>query len=447
MKLNKSALTGTGKVFSFTFLQFFKNKSNLISLIILFLLTVASVPLMTLIGGGSTKQAANTDITQVWITDETGYFVMDQIQPLLESDLALKEYWAPAAFTLSDPGFDLAESDVYAHLYETTGEGGSGYGIALQTLAKSNISDNDLSALQSLLTEAFNYARMRTLGISENQLAVLNSGWEVTSESLDDYLEPEDENRLSTTEFVQLFYSILVMIVSVYCASYIIRAVIEEKASKLVELLMVSVKPLALLVGKILAALVYVLTLFAILIGGYAISYFVSDLFLEVDASGNLFAQMGFVTTLLNLGADTFVILLFSLLLAFLTFAIIAGLSASGCSTMEDMQGAATASTALAMAGYLISFFVAGVDVQAFRYLISLFPILSVFCAPVQYIMGNIGIGIILLSWLIQIGVIVMLALFGARIYENLIMYRGSRLKFVQMFTMAKQNRKEKGGA
>ena len=66
MKQNKSQLTGTGKVFSFTFLQFFKNKGNIFSMIFLLLLTLASVPVMTLIGGGSTKKAEHSEIQNVY---------------------------------------------------------------------------------------------------------------------------------------------------------------------------------------------------------------------------------------------------------------------------------------------------------------------------------------------------------------------------------------------
>jgi len=48
MKQNKGELQGVGKVFQFTLLQFVKNKANTITLIIMFVLTLFSVPVMTL---------------------------------------------------------------------------------------------------------------------------------------------------------------------------------------------------------------------------------------------------------------------------------------------------------------------------------------------------------------------------------------------------------------
>ncbi|MFQ9052626.1 MAG: ABC transporter permease [Oscillospiraceae bacterium] len=50
-------------------------------------------------------------------------------------------------------------------------------------------------------------------------------------------------------------------------ASYVIRAVVEEKDSRLVELLLVSVKPMALLAGKILAVMAFTFGWLAMLAG------------------------------------------------------------------------------------------------------------------------------------------------------------------------------------
>ena len=47
MRQNKGELQGAGKVFRFTFLQFAKNKANMITLIIMLVLALASVPVMT----------------------------------------------------------------------------------------------------------------------------------------------------------------------------------------------------------------------------------------------------------------------------------------------------------------------------------------------------------------------------------------------------------------
>lgn len=459
MKQNNSPLSGTGKVFSFTLTQFFKNKGNIISLVIMLIMAMASVPLMALIGGGSSTSTETSDIQNVYYINETGFPVSaDQIQEVLgENSYFADTVFAPADFTLEEyfdelsrdlppAEYSMTDMDVCVvfSTQEATDELPAGYAVRLVTSMAPAFDEGDLENLQAAMTDVLDNARLSALSITDDQLAVLMSNWNVETQDLSEYLNPEDEDKWDTQYAVQLIYAIVVMMVSIFSVSYIVQAVVEEKASKLVELLMVSVKPLALIVGKILAALVYIILMFGIMIGGYIISYHVTGMFLDVSATGNLLAQMGVSTDLLRMGPFLILVVLFSLLLGFMTFAIISGLSATGCSSTEDTQSAMSGSTFLIMLGYIVSLVAGSADVPVLNHIISVVPVISLYSAPVNYIMGNIGLPILLLSWALQIVVIIVLALFCARVYTNLLMYRGSRVKFTQMITMAKQARVRK---
>ena len=73
-------------------------------------------------------------------------------------------------------------------------------------------------------------------------------------------------------------------------------------------------------------------------------------------------------------------------------------------------------------------------------------PILSIFCAPVQYMLGGIGLPVLLLSWVIQAAVVAALAVLCARVYSALLIYRGSRLTFGKILAMAKTTDSGKEG-
>ena len=75
MKQNKGELQGVGKVFSFTFVQFAKNKANMISLIIMLVMAIFSVPVMTLFSGGGMAAGETSKIAKVYWQDETGFSV------------------------------------------------------------------------------------------------------------------------------------------------------------------------------------------------------------------------------------------------------------------------------------------------------------------------------------------------------------------------------------
>ena len=88
-------------------------------------------------------------------------------------------------------------------------------------------------------------------------------------------------------------YSIFVLMLCTFVSSYIIQKVIEEKASKLAELLMVSVKPLAMLLGKILAVMTYVFGLIVSLLAVMVASYAVTGRFADTSVVINQFTAMG----------------------------------------------------------------------------------------------------------------------------------------------------------
>ncbi len=443
MRQYKEQLTGTGMVYRFTLQQFLKNKANIIVLIIIVLISMASVPISSLLGGNA-KKADTSDIQNVYFSD------MDEPYSFTHADLQRaadeSEYWKNTVFSGAPEGGSAgappASGDVYADM-SFNPEAGA-FEISIKANENTGISEGDLSLLGSFITEQFDQARYRTLNISEGQLAFVMSGWESDTALLEDYLE--DEGRWNTQYWLQMIYSIVLMMVSVLSVSYIVRTVIEEKASKLIELLMVSVKPLALIVGKILASMTYVLLTMLAMVGGYFISRTVCSRFMNVSSLTELLSStpIGFSSGFLQVSPLSVIAFVVSLLLAYLTFSIIAGLSATGCSSMEDSEGATMGVTFLIMAGYFVAIFTSMNTSPVLATVTSMIPVVSVFCAPVHFLMGNINIGMLILSWLLQAAVVVILAVFCARIYSSLLMHRGSRVKLKEMLSMAKTVKTEK---
>ncbi|MCM1537289.1 MAG: ABC transporter permease [bacterium] len=438
MKQYKEQLTGTGMVYRFTLLQFLKNKANILALVIMILFAAGSVPVTSLLNADD-GTAQHSDISNVYFADCEEPYTLTYTD--LQTAAASIDLWAETTFhsmneALNGQQAAPAPRDAYASILFDAETGM--YRLSVTAAEDTELSDGELSALSAFLTEQFDQMRYRTLNISAEQLSFVMASWESDTQSYDSYFE--DEDRWSTQYLVQLIYSIVVMMVSVLSVSYIVRTVIEEKASKLIELLMVSVKPLALIAGKILAAMSYVL----ITIGGMALAYVLSRAvcgrFMTVAPLTDMFAGGGFTFSggLTNISVVFVIAVVISLLLAFLTFAIIAGLSATGCSSTEDSESATLGVTLLIMAGYMLSVIATSSGSTALAYITSIIPVVSVFCAPVHYMMGNIGFGILVLSWVLQAIVVILLAVFCAKIYSSLLMHRGNRIRLKDMLSMAK---------
>ena len=434
MNWSNAHLAGTKQVFAFTAVQFLKNRANIFTFVLLFLLCLVSAPLMSLMSSGDSQTAlpAQSSLSQVYLEDETGLSLPWQ-------ELAAQDpfYQNTSFLSASEQNVSpLENSQVLVRLAQSE----SGFAVELTTAADAP-EQSELDYLNSFFTRQLQLAQLSQAGITQQQLALLQGGVTVQSASAEEYFSPAEETDWETGYWVQMIYSVLVLVVSIFSVSYIIRAVVEEKSSKLVENLLVSIRPLALMLGKVLAVMACVFGAFAVLALGVGISFAVTALLLpqfSLAGVGDLFSH-------LSLGWDTAAVLLISLALGYLTFALVAGLSGAGCSSTQELDGAMSLSVLLIMAGYLVGIFLPTLsDGSGFwPVFASLCPVISVFCAPVQYLMGNLPFWLLAVSWLIQIAVIVLLALLCARVYQALLLYRGERLSFGKILSFAAG----KGGA
>ena len=437
-------IKGIGKVYRFTLEQFFKGTANRLFLVFLLAVSLLMLPISTWFmqrtGGGS-------DGTLVEEMAEKRAEEMDQQagaengnEPVNAADpegSAVGEN-AEAGNPEGNADGEIAEAG-----NPEAGAGGEN--------AEAGAEEDEWSAALKLYQEA---------GLSEEQVAKLSPPPEMNYFSLEEYRDflhaaehgdmteseetlpeeyPEEATSADGRFAVQYFYAILVLILSLFSTTYIIRAMVEEKASKLVETLLVSVDPLALIFGKILAVMTYVVCCFAILLVGMLISAKLTPLLMGVEAVNPLALVMGSQVSGLRVDAGSFVIIVISLLLGFLTFALIGAIAGSSCSSMDDVEHANLAAVWILLGGYMVSIFTSGFPGETISLVTSLVPFVSIFSAPVRYVLGHIGLPVLLLSWLLQAVIAALLALLCAKVYRGLIYYRGSRLKLGAMLKMGRK--------
>ncbi len=241
---------------------------------------------------------------------------------------------------------------------------------------------------------------------------------------------------------IQYSYSILVMIVCIFSCSYIVRSIVEEKSSKLVETLMVSVKSGALILGKILAVMTFIFAMTAVIFAAFGSSYFVTGMFMDTSVIGEKLAAMGITSDMFNIGPGFVAVVIISLLLAYMTFSQLAALNGAGCSSMEDVEAGNMAAMIIILLGYMVSTMGTGFGSGPAVFL-SLCPVVSAFSAPIYFVLGDISLVILIASWLIQLAFIALINKVSGKVYDSLIMYKGNRLKMGQILGMAGKGRKE----
>lgn len=401
--MRRAEFAGTRAVFRFTLAQFLKGKSTIVTMIVL-VITV----LISMLASSLSMRSAHSasEIRTVAIQNWTGYEVTAaDIAAVNPAFAGLTEGPGGATLTLS--------SEDGAYTVTATGSYAAG----------------ELANLESAALSAFNAARAGGIG-----------GYGSRAVTMDEYLNPVPEaaDDFTARFTVSYAYSILVLVLVMFSTSYIVRAVLEEKASKLVELLMVSVKPLALIAGKILASMCLVFIELGLIAASMAGASLIARHVFHTDALAQMLSASGAFAALGQLNAFAAVAVIISVLLGYLTFSIIAGISGARCSDMDEMNQANMVSVFVTMFSYIAASVFMGFDSAAISIVTSLIPFLSIFVAPARYLLGDIGPGVLIGSWALQALVIALLAGFGRRVYAALIIHRGGRIKFKQMFRMAK---------
>lgn len=401
-------LSGTGQVYRFTLSQLLKSRANRVTLIIMVLLAAVSMPLTALLGGETPETSDTAGLASVRVDNRTD----------LALDFSGDAYWADTDFSA-----DAGEPDAVVTI---TGDE-TGYQVAVN--GSETADAGELSQLAETARQAVRDACLRAAGLSSRQMEALTAS-------------TGEEDSHEDGFWVQYGYSILAMILCLMSASYVIRAVVEEKDSRLVELLLVSVKPMALLAGKILAVMAFTFGWLLAMLAGLGVSCgltagLMGPGVLQKQLSG-LLAAVPRVQEDLWQAAGVLLVLLVSLGLGYLTMSLIGGVAGACCSGMEEAGEATGPVMLLTMAGYLASCVVGAVPSGPVAVFSTLCPVVSIFCAPVQFAGGNVSFWLVLASWAIQAAVIWGLLTLASRVYAGLIVHRGSRVKLRELMSMAK---------
>ena len=401
-------LSGTGQVYRLTLSQLLKSRANRVTLIIMVLLAAVSMPLTALLGGETPETSDTAGLASVRVDNRTD----------LVLDFSGDAYWADTDFSA-----DAGEPDA---VVTVTGDE-IGYQVAV--VGSETAHAGELSQLAETARQAVRDACLRAAGLSSRQLEALTAS-------------TGEEDSHEDGFWVQYGYSILAMILCLMSASYVIRAVVEEKDSRLVELLLVSVKPMALLAGKILAVMAFTFGWLLAMLAGFGVSCgltagLMGSGVLQKQLSG-LLAAVPRVQEDLWQAAGVLLVLLVSLGLGYLTMSLIGGVAGACCSGMEEAGEATGPVMLLTMTGYLASCVVGAVSSGPVAVFSTLCPVVSIFCAPVQFAGGNVSFWLVLASWAIQAAVIWGLLTLASRVYAGLIVHRGSRVKLRELMSMAK---------
>ncbi|GAA4495687.1 ABC transporter permease [Hymenobacter ginsengisoli] len=131
----------------------------------------------------------------------------------------------------------------------------------VQFFGKGNISLNKENRVEKALTDAFAELKMRKSGLTQTQLDQLRAKVPLNSVSVDETGKEKDSNSGVTTGIASALAILIYFFIFLYGVQ-IMRGVGEEKSSRIMEVMLSSVKPFDLMMGKIVGVAAVGLTQF-----------------------------------------------------------------------------------------------------------------------------------------------------------------------------------------
>lgn len=469
---------GWQKVFAFTFKQYVKTKSFIVSTIIMAILVAAMFALVNILpvalsdkNGGEGDSSSVKDIfdfEKVYIVDETGIVTDENIAELVANGIKAERT-------------DKSADDAVAQVAKTEGvqaavvfsaeknTNGDIISYTERTFYSPNGSKT-ASALSSTMTEFFRMCNVKRLGIDPDAYA--QSQITINTRTVEAGQEELNVIAGMLHYIIPIVVSLMLFMLIFVYGNTIAQSIAIEKTSRVMELLLTSVRPLAVVIGKVLAMGLVSLAQFVLIIavgaGSMAISApfgimgqiapLLSDSELLAGGMANAaaagvdisqFSIAQAVGSILEKFTPVNIILIvLTFIIGFLFFALLAALVGASVSRMEDLQAAMQPYSFVGLVGFFLAYYPiifnaesleggsSGVNsVQVFSYY---FPISSPFSLPSAVILGQLDTLQSAIAVAILAVFTVLVSLLVSKVYEAIVLHNGSRLKVGDILKMAK---------
>ncbi len=449
MKRNEYA--GWKEVFLFSLRQQLKQKSFRGFLILMCVVILAAAPVSAWLQQRDQEQVKVTEVSRFTIYDETGLGI--------DYSHALEGERYETVHVAEEPGDGFAShvqvleesqgsTEIIVHVtYEEAGY----FNLTFVKAATADLKDQDCEQLSQDFESFFQDARIRVVDVDQEQLDFINQPVETRVEytTEDGEITPQEGGEgISMTEYYVLLAGIVIVMMIVNMGgSQIALSIVTEKSTKVVEYLMINVRPMALIVGKILAALTAVVIQFA----AYGVSYLLSKqissaLFGAVSGSAEADETVGIMELFAHVNGVTLVLAAVMILVGVLFFSIVAGLAGASVSRMEEMAEGLKIYQLLLVVGSYIGIFLCIMQMvgnvsDVVVNICCILPLSAPFVMPANLLLGKVSVVTGLVSLTVVVVCTAALFSFTAKVYESLIFYNGNVLKLKDILQIARNRR------
>lgn len=438
---NKKMFTGFSRVFNFTAVQNIKGAGFKLSTVLLAVILAVAFALISILQAVSQDEKEtddkNSSIDSVIELEDTFAIDIYYVNESSVSDEQISGIMAAEAFNKStftkveEADREKAVKDTNAYLKDKETalvmrimEDKENIIMEYYLPHNTKIEEETADILGTAFVDYIEF--MKTYEIVElngTHLELYNAGFSSHAHVSEAGSEAENIGVMIAKMFVPMLFTFgLYMMILLYGQS-ITKIVVAEKSSKLMETLLTSVKPYAIISGKILAisglAVVQMIIWILAAVGGYIIGEHIAET-INPD-------YINYVTVLIEIissSSDAFsvgavVVALLMMITGFLMFCVAAGLAAAMVDKLEDISSATSLFQIPVILGFIGAYFVPLMENTALKKVVTYLPVTSPFGVPADVIVGNISMAEAIVALLIVAVTTFVLIIFTGKVYKG----------------------------
>lgn len=432
--MKKGRFENTGAVFAFTFKQSATGKAFTFLTCILPVILFAVCFLVNVIPATMSDEEEISPVEKVYLIDKTGTDLFgDAFIEMYDKDL----FSNMIVYVMDDESLEDVcelisrdETRTFIILAETENdEDGVPYFVVTAVIPEwSELSEDDCMEVLDVAASCMDALKIATAQMDYESLIYLSSY--VYSDVVEAGESLKTLGSYVVKSVVPMILMLVIYLMVILYGQSIGKVVIAEKSSKLMEMLLTSVQPEALIAGKIMAMTsLALMQMFLWIIGGvagfgagYEVAKFIDpergnvivDTISLVMEDGAAFSPLAIILSVL------------ALIFGFLLYCIVAGLIASFAGKAEELAGSTGIYNSLVVLGFFGAYFPIMMENATLSFAVRIFPLTSAFALGSDILVGNAGVPEGFLELLILIVMDVILVVVTARVYKARVFYVGS---------------------
>lgn len=309
----------------------------------------------------------------------------------------------------------------------------SGYELKAIIPEGSNIKKKEAEALLSTMSSAFESNKLMQAGLSTEQLLAMLKPTVISYTEI-------GESTSQITRLVKLLapmlFSFMMYFMLLLYGQTVSKSVSTEKTSKLMEVLLTSVHPYAMITGKVLAATSMALVQFAswiaaVFVGLYGGNAIAHGIYPEYENSAVTiinFLKDNIGETALSLPAVLLAVIFFCL--GFLFYSILAAVAGCMVSKPEDVASTQAVFQIPVIISWLVCYVTPLLGYDSIIAVARYIPFTAPFTVPGDLITGTIGLAEGMLATALLMVFSLLTIMLAGRIYKGLVLYNGQKLSF-----------------